>query len=350
MALFTKSNSQFKLEQIRASQNAGFVCRPKFAKGNYMMGVKIAMLCTLLACPLISHKYSAPPINVRLGLAENFLSFGSAMSPVGCVLSSSFMCHDGITLAKLQGFAVMPRDEFGNAKTDTVHIGFDFNNPTTSTTTVVFPLVFFNPQVNTFVVVPRHVLESSIIVGVLQVKEDELLETLPQSGGNQQPSLQYTEGRFRDYRSGSVCLITGQSVLHESDDIVLSHGNMGQKVNGLKFNDATLIKSRYVPGSDIVTSGTDANKVAVAMLNETSGGVIAAYPPLSVSSSETLFWINARSPFIYLYVTDDDEFGFGFTGFKIAAQNTKVAGQVLAALQLTVPGPRYHAQVYGFTS
>jgi hypothetical protein len=184
----------------------------------------------------------------------------------------------------------------------------------------------------------------------LQAKEDELLETLPVKGGNQQPSLQYTEGRFRDYWSGIVRLITSQSVLRESDDIVLSHGNMGQKVNGMKFNSATLIKSRYVPGSDIVTSGTDSNKVAVAMLKETSGGVVATYPALAVTASETLFWMNARQPFIYLYVSDDDEFGFGFTGFKIAANNTKVAGQVLASLNMTVPGPRYHKQVYGFTS
>jgi hypothetical protein len=120
--------------------------------------------------------------------------------------------------------------------------------------------------------------------------------------------------------------------------------------NGMKFNSATLIKSRYVPGSDIATSGTDSNKVAVEYLTESSGGVINAYPSLAVSASETLFWMNARQPFVYLYVSDDDEFGFGFTGFKISANNTKVAGQVLASLALTIPGPRYHAQVYGFTS
>jgi hypothetical protein len=85
-------------------------------------------------------------------------------------------------------------------------------------------------------------------------------------------------------------------------------------------------------------------------LKETSGNVLTAYPTLAVSSSETLFWMNAKSPYIYLYITDDEEFGFGFTGFKIAQGNTKIAGQVLASLALTIPGPRYHKQVYGITS
>jgi hypothetical protein len=119
--------------------------------------------------------------------------------------------------------------------------------------------------------------------------------------------------------------------------------------NGLKFNNATLIKSRYVPGSDIVTSGTDSNKIAVSMLKETSGGVITAYPPLAVASSETLLWLNCRKPFFFFYLSNDPEFGLGFTGFKPGQGNTKIVGQVLAASAITFPGPRYHRQIHGFT-
>jgi hypothetical protein len=118
--------------------------------------------------------------------------------------------------------------------------------------------------------------------------------------------------------------------------------------NGLKFNSATLIKSRYIPGSNIATANTDANKIAVTFLTNTSGGNVTAYPTLAVSSSETLFWINARKPYINFYISDDPEYGFGFTGFKVAQGNTKVAGQVLAAVNLT-GHPRYHRQVYGIT-
>lgn len=119
--------------------------------------------------------------------------------------------------------------------------------------------------------------------------------------------------------------------------------------NGLKFNSATLIKSRYVPGSDIVTAGTSSNRTAVQYLTEMSGGAVVAYPALSVASSETLFWMNARKPYLNFYVSDSPKFGFGFTGFKPAQGNTKVAGQVLAACAITTD-PRYHKQVFGITS
>lgn len=112
--------------------------------------------------------------------------------------------------------------------------------------------------------------------------------------------------------------------------------------NGLKFNSATLIKSRYAPGSDI--SGTSFDE-AVDFLKESSDGVVTAYPTLT---AETLFWINARKPYLNMYISTDPEFGFGFTGFKPAQGNTKIAGQLLAALNITMH-PRYHKQLYGIT-
>jgi len=121
--------------------------------------------------------------------------------------------------------------------------------------------------------------------------------------------------------------------------------------NGLKFNAATLIKSRYAPGSDITTTSpqSTSNAFAVSVLTEMTGGAVTTYPALAVASSETLFWLNARKPFLNFYISDSPLFGFGFTGFKPAQGNTKVAGQVLAAAAITGE-PRYHQQVYGFTA
>ncbi len=118
--------------------------------------------------------------------------------------------------------------------------------------------------------------------------------------------------------------------------------------NGLKFNSATLIKSRYCPGSYIgqTSPQTDANKTAVQYLTLMSKGAVTAYPTIT---TETLWWINARKPYFQMYVSDSPRFGFGFTGFKPAQGNTKVAGQVLAAVQITL-NPRYHQQLYGITS
>lgn len=118
--------------------------------------------------------------------------------------------------------------------------------------------------------------------------------------------------------------------------------------NGLKFNSATLIKSRYVPGSDIGTTSpqSQSNKTAVAYLVEMSGGVVTAYPTIT---TETLWWLNARKPYLNFYVSTDPTFGFGFTGFKPAQANTKLSGQVLAACQITGE-PRYHQQLFGITT
>jgi len=112
--------------------------------------------------------------------------------------------------------------------------------------------------------------------------------------------------------------------------------------NGLKFNTATIIKSRYAPGTAI--SGTT-DPIVVSFLKQSSANVVVAYPTMT---SETLFWINARKPYLCFYISDDPEFGFGFTGFKPAQGNTKVSGQALAAVEMTVQ-PRYHKQLYGIT-
>lgn len=117
--------------------------------------------------------------------------------------------------------------------------------------------------------------------------------------------------------------------------------------NGMKFNSATLIKSRYAPGNFISASDLAGNgdPVAGRFINESSNGAVTAYPTVA---AETLWWINARKPFIRFYITNDPEFGFGFTGFKPSQGNTKVAGQVLAAIAMTTQ-PRYHKQLFGIT-
>jgi len=118
---------------------------------------------------------------------------------------------------------------------------------------------------------------------------------------------------------------------------------------GVQFEGATIIVSRYCPGSYLAASAGAADPVAVTFMTQSSNGALTAYPTLAVATSETLFWINARKPYLNFYVSRDALFGFGFTGFKWSAGNTKVAGQVLAGTQIT-GSPRYHAQLYGITS
>lgn len=122
---------------------------------------------------------------------------------------------------------------------------------------------------------------------------------------------------------------------------------------GMEFNSAVIMRSRYCPGSYLFgpsAAGT-ADPIAVTYLKQSSLGALTSYPLGTGYSSgnwETLWWLNARRPHINLYVSDDAEFSFGFTGFKPSAGNTKMVGQILAAGAVTF-APRYHQQLYGIT-
>lgn len=130
--------------------------------------------------------------------------------------------------------------------------------------------------------------------------------------------------------------------------------DVGVGFRGLQFNGSTLVASRYCPGSYITGKQTGAqDPVATTYLTETTNGAVTTYPvgnlfPSNVAA-ETLFILNARKPFISYYVSDDATFGGGFRDFIPSANNTILVGQVLLAHNLTVQ-PRYHSQVYGFTS
>jgi len=118
-------------------------------------------------------------------------------------------------------------------------------------------------------------------------------------------------------------------------------------ITGLKFNGATILRSRYVPGSAIVGR----NDVAVnAFMDNMTGVAGTSYPNVGgATNAESLWIINARNPYLNLYISSDPEFRFGFTGFKPAQDNTTIVGQILFAGNVTVPGPRYHRQLFGIT-
>lgn len=119
--------------------------------------------------------------------------------------------------------------------------------------------------------------------------------------------------------------------------------NLG--ITGMKFNGATILKDRYAPGTAIAGR---ADPIASSFIDQMSGVPGTSYPSVT-GGGETCWILTAKKPFMNFYVTDDPEFGFGFTGFKPAQDNTTIAGQILFAGNVTVPGPRYHKQLYGIT-
>jgi len=97
--------------------------------------------------------------------------------------------------------------------------------------------------------------------------------------------------------------------------------------NSLVFNAARIHQSQYAPGTQGVNDADLGNYLAAA--------------------GETLFYLNTK--YLRLWVTDDSEFGFGFTGFKPAQDNTQVAGQYLATLNMTNQAPRLMRHLYAIT-
>lgn len=98
--------------------------------------------------------------------------------------------------------------------------------------------------------------------------------------------------------------------------------------NSLVFNQAKIYQSQYAPGQTVPEQAT-------------------ALGYTTPSSGETLFMLNSKT--FKLWVSDDPLFGFGFTGFKVAQDNTVVSGQYLFAGNVTCPSPRYSRHFYGIT-
>lgn len=99
--------------------------------------------------------------------------------------------------------------------------------------------------------------------------------------------------------------------------------------NGVKFNQAMVIQSQYAPGSAGVNDSNLGNYLAPS------------------SQGETLFYLNTK--YWRLWVTDDPEFGFGFTGFKPAQDTLIVAGQYLFTGNLTCQAPRLNRHLFNIT-
>lgn len=98
---------------------------------------------------------------------------------------------------------------------------------------------------------------------------------------------------------------------------------------GVAFNGATIFQDRYAPGSASV-SGQESAKLGIAAL----GG-------------ETLWILNTK--YIRFYVSTSPEYGFGFSGFIPAQDNSLVVGHYKFVGNLTVQAPRYMRVLWNIT-
>jgi hypothetical protein len=121
-------------------------------------------------------------------------------------------------------------------------------------------------------------------------------------------------------------------------------------VTGFKFNSATILKDDYFPslryGQTDPILGSWLTSSFTATIGTNNGGFPATATTFQVG--EVFNWLNTKK--FMFRVTDDAEFGFGFTGLVRAQDNTRVVGQVKAMCNLENLAPRMSKTLYGIGS
>lgn len=98
---------------------------------------------------------------------------------------------------------------------------------------------------------------------------------------------------------------------------------------GIRFNGSEIVADQYAPGS------------RAALANEADIGYTA------VSGGETLWFLNTKS--FRFYVSTDPLFGFGFTGFMPAQNNSVVVGHYKFCGNFTCTAPRLSRYLFNIT-
>lgn len=119
-------------------------------------------------------------------------------------------------------------------------------------------------------------------------------------------------------------------------------------VTGFKFMDAMFLKDDYFPSLKYGKNDADLGNYLTGTF--TSPNV--ALPSqsnmpqnTSLTVGEVLCWFNTRK---WLFrISNSKVFGFGFSGFVPAQDNTRVVGQIKAAINLEGLAPRLQKQIFG---
>ena len=112
--------------------------------------------------------------------------------------------------------------------------------------------------------------------------------------------------------------------------------------NGIVFNNATLVRSRYCPGSHLSGGG---DKIADDYVTETTKKAATALTAYPTVTGEQLFWLNTDDNYLRLYISDDPEFGMGWGGFVGDRESDQLTGHIRLAYALTCRGPRYQSMI-----
>lgn len=119
-------------------------------------------------------------------------------------------------------------------------------------------------------------------------------------------------------------------------------------VTGFRFNNAMILKDDYFPSlkygkTDPVLGSWLTSTFTVPATATAASGLPAEGTTCTVGEVFVFF-----NTFDWLFrVTDNEEFGFGFSGFVPAQDNTRVVGQIKAMVNEQCISPRTQKQFYG---
>jgi hypothetical protein len=121
-------------------------------------------------------------------------------------------------------------------------------------------------------------------------------------------------------------------------------------VSGMKMNSAMIMKDDYFPSLKYGRNDPDLGSWLTGTFTSASTVQSQSNMPASTSLTvgEVFNWFNTKK--WLLRISNSQLFGFGFTGFKPAQDNTRVVGQILAALNLECVAPRLQKQLFGIGS
>ncbi len=121
-------------------------------------------------------------------------------------------------------------------------------------------------------------------------------------------------------------------------------------VTGFRFNNAMILKDDYFPslryGQNDPVLG---NWLTSTFTSPSSPSAQSGLPSAKVCTVGEVFMFLNTFDFLFR-VTDNEEFGFGFSGFVPAQDNTRVVGQIKAMCNLQCVSSRTQKQFYGITS
>lgn len=122
---------------------------------------------------------------------------------------------------------------------------------------------------------------------------------------------------------------------------------------GVRLNKALITKDDYCPSAYYGVNDPDLGNYLTGTITNTLVGTPAGQFPNSTDAptltvGEVLFMLNTDT--WILRVSTDPEYQFGWTGFKVGQDNTRVSGQVLAALNLECIANRLNIHGFGFNS